>query len=129
PMEACRVAKRVRPARRPGRQEQSIWRRALAPPPLPARHSMPCSPLLFLRRRLPELDLVAVRIDEPAEASVLVLLDLADDLGAAEMHLTERTVEIVDDEIEHEFALRRREVIGVCRKRAPDGEAASGKRV
>src|SRR5258708_27731418 len=63
--------------------------------------------------RLPELDLVAVGVDEPAEASILVLFDLADDLGTAEMHLSERAVEIVDDQVEHERARRRRKIVGI----------------
>ena len=75
------------------------------------------------QRWLPQLDLVAVGIDEPAKAPVLVLLDLADDLPAAQVHLTQRAVEIVDDQVEHELPLRRRKVIGVRRKRAADGEA------
>src|SRR5574340_918381 len=71
------------------------------------------SPALFCRifgtdraagRRLPELDLVAVGIDEPAEAAVFVLFHLADHLTAAEMHLSERAIEIVHYEIEHEVA-------------------------
>src|SRR6266849_9772677 len=114
----------MRLASRPRRQERSIrWRVVVSPSP-PARCSMPRSLLVFRRRGLQELDLVTVRIDEPTEAAVFMLFDLADHLSAAEMNLTERAVEIVDDEIEHEFALGRREVIGVCRKRAPNGEGA-----
>src|SRR5947209_2338479 len=119
----------MRLASRPRRQERSIRRRVLVSPPLPARRSMPRSALVFRSRWLPELDLVTVRIDEPTEAAVFVLFDLAYHLSAAEMNLTERAVEIIDDEIEHEFAFRRREVIGVCRKRAPNGKAARRQRV
>src|SRR6185295_7265811 len=100
----------------------------VSPPPL-ARRSLPGSSFGFLLRWLPELDLVAVRIDEPAKAALFVLFDLADHLIATEMNLTERAVEIVDDEIEHELALRRREVIGVDRKRAPNRERPCRQRV
>src|SRR5574340_293931 len=71
------------------------------------------SPALFFRifdtgraagRRLPELDLVAVGIDEPAEAAVFVVFHLADHLTAAGMHLSARAIEIVHYEIEHEVA-------------------------
>src|SRR5450631_35879 len=46
-------------------------------------------------RRLPQLDLVTVRVDEPTETAVLVFLDLAYDARTARMHLAKSGVEIV----------------------------------
>src|SRR5689334_12368500 len=84
--------------------------------------------LTALARRLPQFDLVSIGIDEPAESTVFVLFDLADHLSAAEMDLAEGAVEIVDDQVEHEFARRGPEVIGVARKRTPHREGARRQR-
>ena len=74
-------------------------RRAAAARPILAATPMSHSgrPDAARQRRLPQLDLVAVGIEEPAEASVLVLLDFADHLPSSQMHLAERLVEVVDD--------------------------------
>src|SRR5215218_5787048 len=58
---------------------------------------------LFVRG-LPQLHLVAVRIDEPAEPPIFMLFDLTDDLRAAGVNLGERTIQVIDDQVEHEHA-------------------------
>lgn len=75
-------------------------------------------------RPLPQLDLVAFGIDEPAESTVLILCDLADLLCTASLNLSERFVKVVDDEIEHVLLIRRIEVGGVVFERCPDSEGA-----
>ena len=52
-----------------------------------------------------------------------MLLDFADHLPSSQVHLAQRSVEIVDDEVEHELMSRRRKIIGVGGKRAPHGKA------
>ena len=49
-------------------------------------------------RRLPELDLVALGIHEPAEATVVLLFTVLHDLGSPFGYLSERAVQVVDQE-------------------------------
>src|ERR1700674_4359635 len=74
-------------------------------------------------RRLPQLYLVAVGIEKPAKAAVLVLLDFADHPPSSQGHLSQRLIEIVDDQVEHEVMIRRRKIISIGGKRAPHGKA------
>src|SRR5690606_31882907 len=52
--------------------------------------------------RLPELDLVAVRVHHPGELAVLVRLRAIDCLDAGGLQLCQQRVEIVDAVIDHE---------------------------
>ena len=61
-----------------------------------------CSQVACPRRRgLPQLDLVTVRIDAPAETAVIVFLDRPDDLRSARPDLVKSPIEIVDDQVEN----------------------------
>jgi len=51
--------------------------------------------------RLPELHLVTVGIQEPAEASVGIVPNAPDCLATCRDHLRKRTLDIVDDEVDH----------------------------
>ena len=56
-------------------------------------------------RRLPELEPVSLRIDRPAEASELQLLDLLVDLGARGAQLGKHGVEVVNAVVDHHLLL------------------------
>src|SRR5260370_41799955 len=51
-----------------------------------------------------------------------MLLDFADHLPSSQVHLTQRFIEIVDDQIEHELMIRWRKIIGIGGKGAPHCE-------
>src|SRR2546430_1508042 len=75
------------------------------------------------KRRLPQLYLVAVGIETPAKAAVFMLLDFADHPPSSQVHLTQRFIEIVDDEVEHDLMIRGRKIISIGGKRTPHGKA------
>ncbi len=80
----------------------------------------------ILPGRLPELEAIALGVDRPAEAPDPVEhLDPLVDLDAGSSELREHRVEIADRVVDHPL-LRRRPVVGVLRKRRPDGVAALG---
>src|SRR5262245_34783753 len=76
----------------------------------------------LVRRRLPELDLVAVRIEKPAESPIRVALRLAHDGAAGDLDLGESLIDVVDDEVEHERRRRRPEVPRARREDAPHSD-------
>ena len=63
--------------------------------------------MTFLRAA-PELDFVAVGVDEPAEFVVVVGLRLAGQLGAASLGLAQGFVQVVDNEVEYNLYSRGR---------------------
>src|SRR6266571_4271382 len=76
--------------------------------------------------RLPELHLVPIRIQEPAEPTIRVLFDIANDLTPTSPNLLERLVEVVNDQIDDEWLRRWPEVAGGSWKDAPHRETCLG---
>ena len=74
--------------------------------------------------RLPELEAVSLRVDGPAEAAELVLLDLVVDLGAGGAELGEHGVEIAHAVVDHHL-LGLRPVLGVAGEDRPDGHVTA----
>jgi AcrR family transcriptional regulator len=77
-----------------------------------------------LRSGLPELDPVALRVDDPAEsAHALEVLHLGRDLGPVTAQLGQHGVQVADPEVEHGLLGGRAEVVGVGRERRERGDA------
>ena len=75
-----------------------------------------------LRRRLPELEAVALRVGPPAESTDAVHgLDIVVDVDAAGSQLAEHRVEVAHPEVDHPGLLGAPEVVGIGRERRPDG--------
>jgi hypothetical protein len=70
--------------------------------------------------RLPQLDLVAVRVIDPGEAPVALVLAIRVDAHAAGLQALEQRVEVVDDVVHHELGRARLEVRRVAGENAPD---------
>ena len=66
--------------------------------------------------RLPELDAIAFRVSEPAEAAVVVLFALAVHGNACGRQLVKKRVKIIDFEVDHD-RLRGGEVIRLAREK------------
>jgi len=75
------------------------------------------------RCRLPELDAMALRIGDPSEAPVLVLMPLVRDLYALGTQLREERVEIIEAVVKHERGVARTEVGRVLLEERPHGGA------
>src|SRR5262249_32869779 len=75
---------------------------------------------LRLRWRLPQLDAVAFRVHDPAEAAVLALVDLCVDSCAGRPQRGEQRVQVVDAEVDHEGLVARLEILGVFLERCPE---------
>src|SRR5258705_9123249 len=65
---------------------------------------------LVAGRRLPQLDAMALRIGDPGEAPVLVLVALVGDLDALGPKRYKQRVEVVDAVVDHERGLPGAEV-------------------
>src|SRR6185503_10324273 len=76
--------------------------------------------LLVTRFRLPELDLVALRVDHPGELAVEVFNDFAIDRHTGRPELREKRFEVADAVVEHERRITRSEVLRRLRKQSPD---------
>ena len=62
------------------------------------------------RRGLPELDAMALRVGDPREATVLILMALVTNVDTFRAKLRNQSVEIIDAVIEHEGRLARAKV-------------------
>src|SRR5690606_5009465 len=82
--------------------------------------------LVVPRHRLPEFDLVAVRIHDPRELAVLVRFRTLDDVHAVRAQLHEQFIEVVDPIVDHERGLTRAEPLAVLFRERPYREAAVG---
>src|SRR3990172_9886259 len=70
-----------------------------------------CLFMIFSLFRFPQFHLVAIRVYEPAEPSILHFLNLANDRCSALLYLFKCLIQMVDDQVEHETFLRRSEII------------------
>src|SRR5688500_9372592 len=61
--------------------------------------------------RFPQFDFIAIRIYKPAKRTIFELFDFSNDWRSAFLYLPESFLQIVNHQIEHEFLLRRCEVI------------------
>src|SRR5687768_15663802 len=80
--------------------------------------------LLVPRLRLPELDLVAVRVHDPRELAVLVRFGSLDDRHALRTQLLEQPIEVVDAVVDHERRRARTEPLAVLPRHMPHREAS-----
>src|SRR5690242_531274 len=79
------------------------------------------TPLLLLwSQRLPQFDLVAVRIVDPREAAIVCVLALGIDLDAFFLQTFKQRIQVVHDVVHHERGLAGLEVLGVLREHGPD---------
>lgn len=69
---------------------------------------------------LPELDAVTLRVGDPRETTVLILMALVSDLDALRAQLRDQSVEIIDAVIEHESRLAGTKVGRVLVEEGPD---------
>jgi hypothetical protein len=75
-------------------------------------------------RRLPQFDLVALRVHDPAEFSEVGIIGLVEDVAALVAEGLEQRGEVVDPVVDHEGRLARREVVTVGGADGPGGRAA-----
>src|SRR5262245_35755969 len=73
--------------------------------------------------RLPELDLVPIRIHDPRELAVLVRFGSADDFHSARTKLREHLAEVVDSVVDHEGRITWAEPLAVAFRDMPHREA------
>src|SRR5262245_7617712 len=71
-------------------------------------------------RWLPELDFVALRVDDPAELPILSVIGLVEDVAAFGAKCLEKCGEVVDSVIDHEGRLARRELVSARPPNGPD---------
>src|SRR3954469_7120975 len=70
--------------------------------------------------RLPKLDLVALRIDDPAKLAVLRIIGLLQDVAALFTKCLKERDEVLHSVVDHERRLAGRKVVAVCRADGPD---------
>src|SRR5262245_43092749 len=88
-----------------------------------ARTTESCCGATSLPRRLPELHFVAVRIEYPREAAVVVELRPLHDLDAVAPQLRQQRFQIVHAVVDHEARLARAEPLAVFVRHVPDRRA------
>src|SRR5262245_13431196 len=69
--------------------------------------------LLVPDLRLPQLHLVAVRIDDPRELAVLMRFRAFEDLDSGSPEVREQFAEVIDPVVDHEGRVAGREPLGV----------------
>ena len=77
------------------------------------------------RGRFPQLDLVAIRIHDPAELAEFGILRLADHLATFLAQCCEQVVQLLDAVVHHERRGAGLEVVGGCVEQAPRGGAVA----
>src|SRR5574337_1255086 len=75
------------------------------------------NPVLLTFRRLPKLDLVAFRVDHPAELALFGALGLVEHIAAFRAQRGKQPVEVRDAEVDHEGRGARRHVVRVLGER------------
>src|SRR5262245_28650121 len=78
--------------------------------------------LLVPQLRLPQLHLVAVRIDDPRELAILVRFRALENLDSAGAEVREQLAQVIDPVVDHERCVAGREPLGVRLRDGPDGE-------
>src|SRR6478736_6805294 len=116
PLRACAPAGWALAHRSAFRQKEKRWAKA-----------HPTMRSLFRRRRLPQLDAIAVRIHDPAELAILAFVDLRIDLHASATQCRKQRMQIIDTEIHHERLVARLEVVRVLRERHPERGSRPGR--
>src|SRR5262245_56168676 len=80
--------------------------------------------LLVPVHRLPELDLVPIRIQDPRELAVLVRLGSLERFDTARAQLCQQLGEVVDAIVDHEGSAARAEPLRVLLRDMPDSKTA-----
>src|SRR5215217_2109767 len=80
--------------------------------------------LVVPQHRLPELDLVLVRVHDPRELAVFMRLGSLDDCHPVRTQLLDQCVHVVDAVVDHERRRARVEPLGVLRRHTPHRHAA-----
>src|SRR4051812_16593774 len=116
-----------RPERRPStsggtpppRSSPTRWWTRCGPRSRSGPRSARAEPSSAAGRGLPELEPSAFRVDRPAEAPELRLLECVDPLDARRAQLGQHRVQVGDAEVHHERLLRPPEVLGVVIEDGP----------
>src|SRR5215208_820036 len=70
-------------------------------------------------RWLPQFDLVALRIDDPAKLAVLRVLDLVEDVAAFRFERRDQSVKVFNAVVDHERGCARSKLVACLRKNGP----------
>ena len=76
-------------------------------------------------RRLPQLDLVSLRIDDPGKLAVLRVIHFVEDVAAFRFEGRDQSVKIFNAVVDHERSLAWSKLVAVLRTKGPDGRSAS----
>src|SRR5262245_48399263 len=90
-----------------------------------ARGTLSALVLVVPEHRLPELDLVPIRIHDPRELAVLVRLGSLQDFHAARTELRQQLAEVVDTVVDHEGGIAGAEPLAVSFCNMPHRQARS----
>src|ERR1700722_7936560 len=87
-----------------------------------AGQAEPGTRLWLFGQRLPELNLVSIRVIDPGKAAVGFIHSLVVNLYALLFQAVEQSVEIVDDVVDHERGMGGAEIVSGGGKHGPDGD-------
>jgi hypothetical protein len=77
-------------------------------------------------QRLPQLDLVALGIDDPGKLAVLGVIDLVEDVAAFRFERRDHSVKVFNAVVDHERGFAWSKLLAFLRTNGPDGRSARG---
>ena len=74
---------------------------------------------VLLRGRLPQFDLVALRIDDPPKLAVLRVIDLVENIAAFRFERGDQSVKVLDAVVDHERGVAGSKLLAFLRRNQP----------